>query len=109
MKMPTRDEMRAEFHRLRGDLATAMATLQPVIDAYEAKHAEISALEARELKPLSDKLRATREGLDVYGIQTQIAMLSRALGSETGADPAAAVADDNAPVPEAADGKAALK
>jgi hypothetical protein len=103
--------MLAEFHRLRGELATAMATLQPAIDAYEAKHAEISALEARELKPLAEKLRATREGLDVHGIQVQIAMLSRALGGVTGADPAAVAIDDagDAPVPEAIADRSAKK
>ncbi len=89
MKMPSRDEMRAEFHRLNGELATARATLQPKIDAYEKKHAEITAREQKELKPLADDLKATREGLDVHGIQTQLAMLSRALGGETGAPPAA--------------------
>lgn len=86
--------MRAEFHRLRGDLATALSTLQPKIDAYEAKHAEITALEARELKPLADDLRTTRDGLDVHAIQMQIAMLSRALGGETGAVVEQPVGDD---------------
>ncbi len=88
MKMPSRDEMRAEFRRLRGELDAAMAKLQPKIAAYEAKHAEISALTEKQLKPLEDDLKVTQDGLDVHGIQTQIAMLSRALGGETGAPPA---------------------
>lgn len=96
MKMPTREEMRAEFHRLRGELDLAMAQLQPKINAYEAKHAEITALTDKELKPLEAAVKATRDGLGVHEIQVQLAMLSRALGGETGApvdeaDQAAAV------------------
>lgn len=85
MKMPTKDEMRAEFHRLNGELAKAMATIAPKQEAYEAKRAEIEALEARELKPLADELKAARDGLGVHAMQQQIALLSRALGGETGA------------------------
>lgn len=88
MKMPSRDEMRAEFHRLTAELATAQAKLKPKQEAYEKKHAELSAREQKELKPLADDLKATRDGLDLHGIQTQLAMLSRALGGETGAPPA---------------------
>jgi multidrug resistance efflux pump len=89
MKMPSRDEMRAEFHRLTAELATAQATLKPKQDAYEKKHAELSERERKELKPLADDLKATRDGLGLHEIQTQLAMLSRALGGETGAPPAA--------------------
>lgn len=87
MKMPSQDEMRAEFHRLRDELDAANAKLQPKIDAYEKKHAEITALEQSQLKPLADDLKTTRDALGVHSIQRQIALLSRALGGETGAPP----------------------
>ncbi|MBN8960582.1 MAG: hypothetical protein J0H71_05575 [Rhizobiales bacterium] len=87
MKMPTKDEMRAEFHRLNGELAAAMATIAPKQAAYEAKRAEIEALEARDLEPLANELKAARDGLGIHAMQQQIALLSRALGGETGAAP----------------------
>jgi Skp family chaperone for outer membrane proteins len=90
MKMPSRDEMRAEFHRLTAELAAAQAKLKPKQDAYEKKHAELSERERKELKPLADDLKATRDGLDIHGIQQQLATVSRALGGETGAPPSAA-------------------
>lgn len=87
MPMPTPDEMRAEFHKLSADLKNAQAKLQPKIDAYHKKHEEITVLTDRELKPLEDDLKAARDALNLHGIQTQMAMLSRALGGETGAPP----------------------
>lgn len=60
MKMLSQDEMHAEFHRLRGDLDAANAKLQPKIDAYEKKHAEITARSNRRSSrwPMTSRPRA---------------------------------------------------
>lgn len=89
MKMPTADEMRAEFHRLNAELAKGLETVRPIQEAYENARAEIEALEAKQVTPLAERLVATREALGLHEIQRQLALLSRALGGETGAPPAA--------------------
>lgn len=87
MKMPSKDEMRAEFHRLRAELEAGQATVKPLQDAYEKKHAEISAVEAKELKPLAEKLKAERDRLGLHELQAQMGIINRALNGETGAPP----------------------
>lgn len=89
MKMPTEDDMRAEFHRLKAQFEAGQEKIRPLREAYETKHAELSRLEQSELKPLADQLQAARDGLGLHEIQRQMAMLSRALGGQTGAPPAA--------------------
>src|SRR5262245_11651603 len=83
LKMPTHDEMRVEFHSLRGQLDKAFAEIKPKQDAYEAKRLELMEREQKELKPLENELQAAREGLGIYAIQKQMGMISRALGGET--------------------------
>lgn len=87
MKMPTPDEYRAEFHRLNADLASAQAKITPKQEAFDAKHAEITALEEKELKPLREDLKRTREALGIHQIQMQMGLIVRALNGETGAPP----------------------
>jgi hypothetical protein len=77
----TPDAFRARFHALGKQREDIIAKAKPARDAYEAALAKVIAAQA-EARPLLDALK-TIEG-PLFEIDSQRAMLSRALAGNTG-------------------------
>jgi hypothetical protein len=84
-KMPTQDEARAEFWRVKAEFEKRMAAARPSREAYEAKRAEIERIEKEELEPLRQKMHEAEEGC--HDLQQRMATLARFVKHQVGAPP----------------------
>ena len=77
----SKETFQTQFKSLQADRASTIEAASDIQARYDAKRAEIQKLQA-ELKPLKEELRDAKAPL--VEIDTQIAMISRALQGKTG-------------------------
>lgn len=82
-KMPSHEEFKAEFARLKAEEAAILKEMEPIQKKYDAAHAKVTAIEVKELRPVGEELKAIKRDR-LMQVQNDLGRIVRYLRSGDG-------------------------